>query len=137
MGVLPLNLMFDMEIDPLALNLLKELISNHPDIYIVVASSWRDSLSLEKFKSVFDPFGDSITDLTSDCLTKEKSIELWIKNNVIDDLIILDDEILFDSSHILFNKQIKTTMNHGLTEFHIKLIESYFNKNKKNSDRLS
>lgn len=121
-----LNFLFNMEIDPIPLALLKKFISSNPDIKIVISSSWRDTLMLRHFQEIFKPYDSTVIDLISSNYKKSEAIELWLSKNKVQDFIILDDDTLFDLDHTLFKNQIKTTTLYGLTADTIKEIENYF-----------
>lgn len=101
---------FYSDIDISKVVLLKQILENSKNTKIVISSSWRDSLSLKEFKSLFFHFGldkHLIIDKTSDEVDKPESIRKWLSNNKIKDFIILDDDNLFPINDELYQKFYK------------------------------
>lgn len=119
------SFIYGLELEPRALKLFEEFLLSAPELKIVISSSWRDTLTLEQFQEVLSPYVDAqrIIGLTSSEVDKAPSIEAWIKEHNPSEVLILDDDTLFDLSHRLHKRQVKTSLGLGLRDDHIKALK--------------
>lgn len=113
------------ELNKSRLSLFDAFIKGHPNLKIVMSTSWRDSLSVEDFRELFKDytFSSQIIDKTSSNMAKAESIWMWISENRPSNFIILDDDVLFNIGHPFNKKQIKTSFYLGLTKSSIDDME--------------
>jgi hypothetical protein len=57
---------------------LVELLQGHPDVRIVISSSWRDSFPLEELKAFLGPLEDQVVDVLPPDVDKWPAICEWV-----------------------------------------------------------
>ncbi len=106
---------FIYDINPYNLDILKEII-NETNSKVVVISSWK---RLKYFDLICDELlklGLPIIDKTYDNGdNRGYGIKEYLKNNKVDEYVILDDEIFEDYDEELLSSLVKTNFKEGLT----------------------
>jgi len=90
---------YEKQLCPLACGNLRHLFEYHPDIRIVISSTWRKGRPVDKFNAIFKYFKifkeDKVIDKTP-VLNTERGYEIqeWLKNTqyLVEDFIIIDDD---------------------------------------------
>jgi hypothetical protein len=97
---------------------------------IVIHSSWRDSFSLEEFKSFFEHFGMNksfIVGVTNPRVDKKDSIKEYVKHNKVNNFLILEDEEIVNKEDSLFSNlyivDIDGLSNKNIDEIHERLFK--------------
>lgn len=90
------------ELDPTRVILLERIIERHPELRVVVSSTWRLGRSIEELTEILGPIiGPRIIGKTPSLRTKEqwsvqrsREIQYWLKHTTekVTDYIILDDD---------------------------------------------
>lgn len=128
------------DFDPNAIKVLNDIIEQCNIDQIVISSDWRNNWSLEELTNIFSQVQIKIPtklDRTK-CLINEFSsieyekigrgyeIDCWLKEHIIDNYIILDDDDRFldyQKSHLVL-----TNYNIGLQKKHVELSNKIINK---------
>jgi hypothetical protein len=71
--------------------ILHEILEPHPDVRIVVHSSWRLLHPEERVKSLLGPLSERVVHVISREYDRSNGIAAYIAENGVDDYIILDD----------------------------------------------
>jgi hypothetical protein len=72
-------------------SILREMLHPHPDVRIVVHSSWRLLHPEEKVKSLLGPLAERVIHVISGEYDRDNGIAAYIAENKVEDYVILDD----------------------------------------------
>lgn len=106
------------EIDPHAVMIFKLALDS--DTKIVVSSSWRETLPLEKLQEYIDL---PLSDMTDACMPKAQSIEKYVREHNLKHFAVVDDEYLFDLTSPFHKHFVKTMHYAGFIRDHVDQVK--------------
>lgn len=118
-------------LDPQAVALLENFLQEHPDVVIVICSTWKRSFKIEELREALRAKGlvsaDRIIDHThnlSHTLVKGEEISSWLKDHPeVTHYVALDDG---DDLQLIHPRQVKTSMELGLTVEDLEKLKPFF-----------
>jgi hypothetical protein len=105
--------------------ILHEILEDHPDVRIVVHSSWRLLHPEEKVRALVGPLGERIVHIISREYDRADGIAAYIAENRVTDYVILDDRpecfppatpglIVCDSENGVYDEHVRSQLQNWL-----------------------
>lgn len=106
-------------LDSVLVKRLKDWLADHPDVQVVLSSTWRqDARLLELIKEAGIPF----IGMTRTLRNRATEIDDWVAAHKVTSYAILDDIAQFNAGQR--KRFVKTSYDHGLREKDLRAIEA-------------